>query len=69
MTKYTLICEHGDGSKVTHEFKEEGLEEVLSHLSYFLRGASFVIDTFAILSFNDNASKWRLEQKSGKKNK
>jgi hypothetical protein len=44
MTKYTLIAEHMDGMKVTTEFNEEYLPNVLSNFELFLRGVGFVFD-------------------------
>lgn len=46
MPKFTLIAEHNDDdgnvtSRVTHEFEEEFLNDVIMHLQEFLRGTGY----------------------------
>ena len=41
MTKYTLIAEYPDGGKVTREFNQEYLPDVIQEFDYFLRGVGF----------------------------
>jgi hypothetical protein len=41
--KYTLIQQYSATDKITHEFTEESLDDVLRHIRYFLQGGSFVI--------------------------
>ena len=40
--KFTLICEHGDGPKITYEFKNIMLADTLDNLQNFLKGCGFV---------------------------
>ena len=42
--KFTLICEHGDGPKITYEFKNIMLADTLDNLQNFLKGCGFVFD-------------------------
>ena len=49
MSKYTLICEEdsfliSSTSKTTKEFEAESLDEVLTNIAQFLRGAGFYLD-------------------------
>lgn len=44
MSKYTFICEHWDGSKVTIEKESDTLSDVLESFEFFLKGAGFIID-------------------------
>lgn len=41
MPKFTLIAEHKGAHKITHEFDEEFLPDVLDNIELFLRGAGF----------------------------
>jgi len=40
--KFTLIAEHETGEKVTYEFENDYLYNVLDNVDLFLRGAGFV---------------------------
>ena len=42
--KFTLICEHDDNNKVTHEFKNVLLADTLDNIQNFLKGCGFVFD-------------------------
>lgn len=42
--KFTLVCEYGDETKITHEFKNVMLSDVLEHMQDFLKGCGFVFD-------------------------
>ena len=42
--KFTLIAEHETGEKVTYEFENDYLYNVLDNVDLFLRGAGFVPD-------------------------
>lgn len=42
--KFTLQCLHENGTKVTHEFTQELLTEVLDSIEDFLRGCGFIAD-------------------------
>jgi hypothetical protein len=42
--KFTLICEHSDGPKITYEFKNIMLADTLDNLQNFLKGCGFVFD-------------------------
>ena len=42
--KFTLICEHDGGPKVTYEFKNIMLADTLDNLQNFLKGCGFVFD-------------------------
>lgn len=49
MPKFTLVAEHTDEngevySKVTHEFTEDYLYDVVMHLQEFLRGVGYYFD-------------------------
>lgn len=52
MSKYTFICEgtdlYGkpDGSKITHEVKQETLMDIIESFEHFLRGAGFQFEGF-----------------------
>lgn len=41
MPKFTLIAEHKGAHKITHEFDEDFLPDVLDNIELFLRGAGF----------------------------
>ena len=58
--KYILIQEEGNGNQIRHEFTEEGLQEVISRILYFLRGSSFVIDAHAELELIRHPEKFGL---------
>lgn len=53
--KYTLIAEDVfSGTKITHEFEEEYLHEMISNLNLFLKGVGFVYDgELQIVNTND----------------
>jgi hypothetical protein len=40
--KFTLIAEHETGEKITYEFENDYLYNVLDNVDLFLRGAGFV---------------------------
>jgi hypothetical protein len=40
--KFTLIAEHETGEKLTYEFENDYLHNVLDQVDLFLRGAGFV---------------------------
>jgi len=42
--KFTLICEHDEGYKVTHEFDNILLADTLDKIQNFLKGCGFVFD-------------------------
>ena len=42
MPKFTLIAEHEGAHKITHEFNEDFLPEVLDNIELFLRGVGYV---------------------------
>ena len=42
--KFTLICEHDGGPKITYEFKNIMLADTLDNLQNFLKGCGFVFD-------------------------
>lgn len=42
--KFTLICEHNDNHKVTHEFKNILLSDTLENIQNFLKGCGFIFD-------------------------
>ena len=44
MPKFTLIAEHDDGTKVTSEFTNDYLDDVLENVDLFLRGVGFFFD-------------------------
>lgn len=66
MSKYTLICDHGDGNKVIHKFCDDFLPDVLKQITYFLRGASFVINQYDNLKLVSEEVKFKKEKKHGK---
>ena len=41
---FTLICEHDDYTKVTHEFYSQTLSDVLTQFEAFLRGNQYHFD-------------------------
>lgn len=41
MPKFTLIAEHEDGTKITSEFTNDYLYDVLENVDLFLRGTGF----------------------------
>lgn len=41
MPKFTLIAEHDDGNKITSEFVNDYLYDVLENMDLFLRGVGF----------------------------
>jgi len=43
MSKFTLICDHGN-EKTTVEFEKDFLPEVLENIEMFLRGAGYHFD-------------------------
>ena len=44
MPKFTLIAEHESGEKVTYEFNEDYLPNVLQQMELFLRGTGYFFD-------------------------
>lgn len=42
---YEFKCTGYDGSVITMQFKAESLEDFLEHVTYFMRGCSWQIDT------------------------
>jgi hypothetical protein len=42
--KFTLICEHDSGPKITYEFKNIMLADTLDNIQNFLKGCGFVFD-------------------------
>ena len=42
MPKFTLIAEHFGAHKITYEFNQDFLPEVLDNVELFLRGAGYV---------------------------
>jgi len=42
--KFTLICEHDSGPKVTYEFQNILLADTLDNFQNFLKGCGFVFD-------------------------
>ncbi len=42
--KFTLICEHDSGPKITYEFKNIMLADTLDNMQNFLKGCGFVFD-------------------------
>jgi hypothetical protein len=42
--KFTLVCEHDDGAKVTYEFNNIMLSDTLDNMQNFLKGCGFVFD-------------------------
>jgi hypothetical protein len=42
--KFTLICDYGDGPKITYEFKNIMLADTLDNIQNFLKGCGFVFD-------------------------
>lgn len=42
--KFTLICEHDDNCKVTHEFRNILLSDTLENIQNFLKGCGFVFN-------------------------
>ena len=44
MPKFTLIAEHEDNKKITYEFHEDYLPDVLLQMEMFLRGTGYFFD-------------------------
>lgn len=42
--KFTLLCEHDDGTKITYEFNNIMLSDTLENMQNFLKGCGFVFD-------------------------
>jgi hypothetical protein len=42
--KFTLLCEHDDGTKITYEFNNIMLSDTLDNMQNFLKGCGFVFD-------------------------
>jgi hypothetical protein len=42
--KFTLVCEHDGGPKVTYEFNNIMLSDTLDNMQNFLKGCGFVFD-------------------------
>jgi hypothetical protein len=46
MPKFTLTCEHDDGTVVTHQLEKDYLPEVLESVDLFLRGCGYYTDGY-----------------------
>lgn len=47
--KFTLISDHEqNGPKVTYEFEEDYLEDVIMNIEQFLKGTGFVFDSLEV---------------------
>jgi hypothetical protein len=42
--KFTLVCDYGDGPKITYEFENIMLSDTLDNIQNFLKGCGFVFD-------------------------
>jgi hypothetical protein len=48
---FVVEMKHGGGGLVEHHFKADGLDDVLMHLGYFVRGCGFVVGGTESLEF------------------
>lgn len=54
--KFTLICEHESGPKVTHEFESVFLPDTLDNIENFLKGCGFGLNGTLDIVSNDDLS-------------
>ena len=57
--KFTLISEHEyGGPKITYEFEEDFLDDVVSNMEQFLKGSGFVFGSLDVIQQDSEDSSW-----------
>jgi hypothetical protein len=57
--KFTLISEHEyGGPKITYEFEEDFLDDVVSNMEQFLKGSGFVYESLEVNQESSEDSSW-----------
>ena len=57
--KFTLISEHEHGGpKITYEFEEDFLDDVVSNMEQFLKGTGFIFGSLDVIETDSEDSSW-----------
>ena len=63
--KFTLISEHEHGGpKITYEFEEDFLDDVVSNMEQFLKGTGFIFGSLDVVQQDSEDSSWNDDEYS-----